>query len=157
VRTTHKILLAAVSVIVIGAVVFVASRKQTNTISPKQFPAEIAFLTSLDPNPDHKTWTESRYPNGEQGWSREYDLLQFDIDKLPQDVAHEIKEKLTAAKGWQVEFPEVGSYNGSATRTINGKVDWTLEWTSASQTQAYTAVLVTDRSRPLRSDPSTLP
>jgi len=157
VRTTHKILLAAVSVIAVGAVVIVASRQQTNTISPDQLPAELAFLTSLDPTPDHKTWTESRYPNGRLGWSREYDMLQFNIRKLPEEIAREMKQALTSERGWQIQFPEVGSYNGSATRAINDKEDWRVDWDSASPEMAYTAVIVTDRSSPQRSGPSTLP
>ena len=157
VRTTHKILLAAVSVIAVGAVVIVATRKQTNTISADQLPAELAFLTSLDSTPDHKTWTESRYPYGRSGWTREYDMLQFNVCKLPQEIAREMKQALTSERGWQIQFPDVGSYNGSATRAINDKEDWRVDWDSASPEMAYTAVLVVNRSRPLRSGPSSLP
>lgn len=86
-------------------------------------------------------------------WYYQYEFIsgrypEHDVT-IPQKWARHLKQNLTAAKGWKLEFPEEGTYNANAVRTLKGGTpDWSLQFRS-SYGRSY--VRVYDLSKPFKT------
>lgn len=119
-------------------------------------PPELKFLEKWQPYKISELMVTRRGTGGKpvSKWFYEYQFMIGPYPNqetaIPRKWARQLKQNLTAAKGWRLEFPEEGTFNANAVRTLEPEApDWSVQYRSWYGRSYF---FIYNQAKPIRSE-----